>query len=84
MRELLEPEVLDAGSWQVKRIEEYIESAPRCPVRHRADCRSHRHQHPQHLPRLQAQPGYSPMAFAHQRRLQRARQMLEDQEMNRP
>ena len=55
-RALLAQEVLDADSWQVKRVEEYSESAPRRAVRHRADRCSPWHQHSQHLPRLQAQP----------------------------
>jgi AraC-like DNA-binding protein len=76
--DLLEQEVPGAGSWQVKRVEEYIEAHLDAPFNieqiatvtgistrsiYRAFKRSR---------------GYSPMAFARQRRLQRARRLLED------
>lgn len=78
--DLLEQEVLEAGPWQVRRVEEYIEAHLDAPFNieqiaavtgistrsiYRAFKRSR---------------GYSPMAFARQRRLQRARRMLEDEE----
>ena len=82
MRELLEQEVLDAGSWQVKRVEEYIEAHLDAPfdieriaevtgISTRSIYRA-----------FKRSRGYSPMAFARQRRLQRARQMLEEGEMD--
>jgi AraC-like DNA-binding protein len=82
MREQLEQEVLDAGSWQVKRVEEYIEAHLDAPfdieriaeitgISTRSIYRA-----------FKRSRGYSPMAFARQRRLQRARQMLEDGETN--
>ena len=82
MRELLDQEVLDAGSWQVKRVEEYIEAHLEAPfdieriaevtgVSTRSIYRA-----------FKRSRGYSPMAFARQRRLQRARQMLEEAETN--
>jgi AraC-like DNA-binding protein len=82
MRELLEQEVLDAGSWQVKRVEEYIEAHLDAPfdieriaevtgISTRSIYRA-----------FKRSRGYSPMAFARQRRLQRARQMLEEAETN--
>ena len=78
MRELLEQEVLDAGSWQVKRVEEYIEAHLDAPfdieqiaevtgISTRSIYRA-----------FKRSRGYSPMAFARQRRLQQARRMLED------
>jgi AraC-like DNA-binding protein len=78
VRERLEQEVLDAGSWQVKRVEEYIEAHLDAPfdiermaevtgISTRSIYRA-----------FKRSRGYSPMAFARQRRLQRARQMLED------
>jgi len=76
LRELLEQEVLDAGSWQVRRVENtskpismrrlILSGSPQSP-----------HQYAQHLPRVQTQPRILPMAFARQRRLQQARRMLE-------
>jgi len=82
MRGHLEQEVLDAGSWQVKRVEEYIEAHLDAPfdieriaevtgISTRSIYRA-----------FKRSRGYSPMAFARQRRLQRARQMLEDTETN--
>jgi AraC-like DNA-binding protein len=82
MRGLLDQEVLDAGSWQVKRVEEYIEAHLDAPfdieriaevtgISTRSIYRAFRRSR-----------GYSPMAFARQRRLQRARQMLEESETN--
>jgi AraC-like DNA-binding protein len=80
LRDLLEQEVPAAGSWQVRRVEEYIEAHLDAPFNieqiaavtgistrsiYRAFKRSR---------------GYSPMAFARQRRLQRARRLLEDRE----
>jgi AraC-like DNA-binding protein len=78
MRGRLEQEVLDAGSWQVKRVEEYIEAHLDAPfdieriaevtgISTRSIYRA-----------FKRSRGYSPMAFARQRRLQRAKQMLED------
>lgn len=82
LRDLLERKVLDAGSWQVKRVEEYIEENLEAPFNieqisevtgistrsiYRAFKRSR---------------GYSPMAFARERRLQRARRMLEGGKQN--
>jgi AraC-like DNA-binding protein len=78
LRERLEEEVLDAGSWQVKRVEEYIEAHLDAPfdieriaevtgISARSIYRA-----------FKRSRGYSPMAFARQRRLQRARQMLEN------
>ena len=78
--DLLEQEVPGAGSWQVKRVEEYIEAHLEAPFNieqiaavtgistrsiYRAFKRSR---------------GYTPMAFARQRRLQWARRLLEDRE----
>jgi AraC-like DNA-binding protein len=82
MREQLDQEVLDAGSWQVKRVEEYIEAHLEAPfdieriaavtgISTRSIYRA-----------FKRSRGYSPMAFARQRRLQRARQMLEEAETN--
>jgi AraC-like DNA-binding protein len=82
MRERLDQEVLDAGSWQVKRVEEYIEAHLEAPfdieriaevtgISTRSIYRA-----------FKRSRGYSPMAFARQRRLQRARQMLEEAETN--
>jgi AraC-like DNA-binding protein len=82
MRDLLEQEVLDAGSWQVKRVEEYIEAHLEAPfdigriaevtgISARSIYRA-----------FKRSRGYSPMAFARQRRLQRARRMLEGRETN--
>jgi AraC-like DNA-binding protein len=82
MRELLEQEVLEAGSWQVKRVEEYIEAHLDAPfdieriaevtgISTRSIYRA-----------FKRSRGYSPMAFARQRRLQRARHMLEGAETN--
>jgi AraC-like DNA-binding protein len=81
-RELLEQKVLDAGSWQVKRVEEYIEAHLDAPfdigeiaavtgISTRSIYRA-----------FQRSRGYSPMAFARKRRLQRARRMLEGGEQN--
>jgi AraC-like DNA-binding protein len=77
LRELLEQKVLDGGSWQVKRVEEYIEAHLDAPfdidriaaetgISARSIYRA-----------FQRSRGYSPMAFARKRRLQRARRMLE-------
>jgi transcriptional regulator GlxA family with amidase domain len=77
MRDLLEQEVLDTGSWQVERVEEYIEAHLDAPfdieriaevtgVSTRSIYRA-----------FKRSRGYSPMAFARQRRLQKARRMLE-------
>ena len=82
MRELLEQEVLEAGSWQVRRVEEYIEAHLDAPfdieriaavtgISTRSIYRA-----------FKRSRGYSPMAFARQRRLQRARHMLEEAESN--
>jgi len=82
MRERLEQEVLEAGSWQVKRVEQYIEAHLDAPfdieriaevtgISTRSIYRA-----------FKRSRGYSPMAFARQRRLQRARMMLEDTETN--
>ncbi len=82
MRELLEQEVLDAGSWQVKRVEEYIEAHLDAPfdieqiaevtgISARSIYRA-----------FKRSRGYSPMAFARQRRLLQARRMLEGRETN--
>ena len=82
MRERLDQEVLEAGSWQVKRVEEYIEAHLDAPfdieriaevtgISTRSIYRA-----------FKRSRGYSPMAFARQRRLQRARKMLEDTETN--
>ncbi len=79
---MLDQEVLDAGSWQVKRVEEYIEAHLEAPfdieriaevtgISTRSIYRA-----------FKRSRGYSPMAFARQRRLQRARQMLEEAETN--
>ena len=78
MRELLEQEVLDAGSWQVQRVEEYIEAHLDAPfnieriaevtgISTRSIYRS-----------FKRSRGYSPREFVRQRRLQRARQMLKE------
>ena len=82
MRDLLEQQVLDAGSWQVKRVEEYIEAHLDAPfdieriaevtgISTRSIYRA-----------FKRSRGYSPMAFARQRRLQRARRMLEGADTN--
>ena len=82
MRDLLEQEVLDTGSWQVKRVEEYIEAHLDAPfdieriaevtgISARSIYRA-----------FKRSRGYSPMAFARQRRLQQARRMLEDVDTN--
>ncbi len=77
LRDVLEQDVLDAGSWQVRLVEEYIDAHLDAPFDieqiaeatgisarsiYRASKRSR---------------GNSPMAFARQRRLLRARRMLE-------
>jgi AraC-like DNA-binding protein len=82
LRELLEQEVLEAGSWQVKRVEEYIEAHLDAPfdieriaavtgISTRSIYRA-----------FKRSRGYSPMAFARQRRLQQARRMLEGSDTN--
>ena len=82
LRELLEQEVLDAGSWQVRRVEEYIEAHLDAPfdieriaavtgISTRSIYRA-----------FKRSRGYSPMAFARQRRLQQARRMLEGSDAN--
>ena len=78
MRELLEQEVLDAGSWRVKRVEAHLDAPfdiERIAAVTGISARS--------IDRVfKSSRGYSPIAFVRQRRLQRARQMLEDREMN--
>ncbi len=76
LREVLDREVLDAGSWQVKRVEEYIDAHLDAPfdieriaevtgISTRSIYRA-----------FQRSRGYSPRAFARRRRLQRARKLL--------
>lgn len=82
MQDLLEQEVLEAGSWQVTRVEEYIEAHLDAPfdieriaevtgISTRSIYRA-----------FKRSRGYSPMAFARQRRLQQARRMLERRQTN--
>lgn len=82
LREALEQQVLDAGSWQVKRVEEYIDAHLDAPfdieqiaevtgISSRSIYRA-----------FKRSRGYSPMAFARQRRLQEARRLLESGDGN--
>ena len=82
MRDLLEQEVLDAGSWQVKRVEEYIEAHLDAPfdIERIADVTGISARSIYRA--FKRSRGYSPMAFARQRRLQQARRMLEGRETN--
>jgi AraC-like DNA-binding protein len=77
-RDVLTQQVLDAGSWQVKRVEEYLEAHLDVPfdiaqiaevtgIGVRSIYRA-----------FQRGRGYSPRAFARQRRLMQARRLLED------
>ena len=82
MRGLLEQQVPAAGSWQVERVEEYIEEHLDAPfdmeriaevtgISSRSIYRA-----------FKRSRGYSPMAFVRQRRLQQARRMLKGGETN--
>jgi AraC-like DNA-binding protein len=73
---------LDTGSWQVERVEEYIEAHLDAPfdikriaevtdVSTRSIYRA-----------FKSSRGYSPMAFARQRRLQKTRRILEGRATN--
>jgi len=82
LRDLLDSESLEPGSWQVRRVEEYIEANLDAPfdieqiaevtgISTRSIYRA-----------FKRSRGYSPMAFARQRRLIHARRLLQDAETN--
>ncbi len=78
LREVLEQDVLDAGSWQVKRVEEYIEAHLDAPFDIEQIAEATGISARSIYRAFKRSRGYSPMAFARQRRLQQARRMLEE------
>lgn len=81
-REALERDVLDAGSWQVKRVEEYIEAHLDAPFDIEEIARFTGISARSIYRAFKRSRGYSPMAFARQRRLQEARRLLETADEN--
>ena len=82
LRDLLQQEPLDAGAWQVKRVEEYIEAHLDEPfdIENIAEVTGMSARSIYRA--FQRSRGYSPMAFARQRRLQQARRMLQQGDSN--